>query len=272
VVDQVGPEVTSIEPGVEVIVNPSISCGECAPCLAGDVVYCPRYGILGEHHPGMLAEAVVVPARNAVPKPPTLDWETAGSFGLATGTAFRMLRRARVRAGETVLVVGVGGGVSSAALLLARAMGARVLATSRSGAKREWALAHGAEAAFDSAAEFSKQVKAIGATADVAVENVGPATWDQTIRSLSPGGRVVVCGATSGTKVELAIPVLFFKQLEIIGSTMYTHAEFAETLRLVTAGVHPPVDTVFDFSDLPAALGRLDGAEQLGKVALRLDL
>ncbi len=272
VVDAVGEGVTTVAVGDEVIVNPSLSCGVCSACLAGDIVYCRSYGILGEHHPGTLAEAVVLPARNVVPKPTDLDWETAGSFGLATGTAYRMLRRARLRAGDVLLVVGVGGGVSSAALALGRAMGARVFVTSRSPDKIGWAVEHGAEAGFDSSGEFAKELKATaGRSADVVVENVGPATWGQSVRSAGPGGRIVVCGSTSGPKVELTMPVLFFKQLEVIGSTMFTHGEFAEVVDLVASGaVRPPVDHVYDFADLPAALARMDAGDQIGKLALRV--
>ncbi len=272
IVDAVGDGVTTVTVGDEVIVNPSLSCGLCPACLAGDIVFCRSYGILGEHRPGTLAEAVVVPARNVVPKPAGLDWETAGSFGLATGTAFRMLRRGRLGAGDVLLVVGVGGGVSSAAVVLGRAMGARVFVTSRSADKVAWAVDHGAEAGFDSAGEFAKELKAAaGRPADVVVENVGPATWSQSVRAAGPGGRIVVCGSTSGPKVELSMPVLFFKQLEVVGSTMFTFGEFADVVDLVASGaVRPPVDRVYDFTELPAALARLDAGEQLGKVALRI--
>jgi len=272
VIDEVGSGVPESRIGEEAIVNPSVSCGHCPACLAGEIVFCPEYGILGEHSTGTLAEYVVLPAINAVPKPPTLDWDIAGSFGLAGGTAYRMLRRARLRTGETLLVVGVGGGVSSIAMLLGVAFGARVFVTSRSQEKLDWARANGAEGGFLSDGEFSKELKsATGQGADVVVENVGPATWNQSMRSISPGGRIVVCGSTSGTKVELTMPVLFFKQAEIIGSTMYTHAEFAELLDLIGRGViTPPVDHVFDFEDLPAALERLADGNQLGKVGLRL--
>ena len=270
VVDAVGPGVDTVTVGDEVIINPSVSCGHCAACLRGEIVFCPDYSILGEHENGTLAEHVVVPAANAVLKPSGLDWDTAGSFGLATGTAFRMLRRARLRAGETLLVVGVGGGVSSAALQLGVAMGARVYATSRDQHKLAWAESEGALGGFASDGEFSKDLKASGAPADVVVENVGPATWNQSIRSLAPGGRVVVCGSTSGPKVELSMPVLFFKQLEIIGSSMFTHAEFGEALALVASGaIDPPVDEVFPFEDLPRALDRLEQGRQLGKIALQ---
>ena len=118
VVEAVGPGVEGLAEGDEVIINPSLSCGTCPVCASGETVYCRSFGVLGEHSQGTLAEKVVIPAANAVPKPPGLPWETAGSFSLATGTAYRMLRRARLQEGETLLVVGVGGGVSSAAALL----------------------------------------------------------------------------------------------------------------------------------------------------------
>lgn len=272
VVDAVGAGVTAVAPGDEVVVNPSLSCGVCPACLGGDIVFCPRFGILGEHHSGTMAERFVVPARNVVPKPASLDWGIAGSFGLATGTAYRMLRRARLGAGETLLVVGVGGGVSSAAMVLGRAFGARVFVTSTSQEKIDWAVDRGAVGGFDSNAEFSKGIKAAAGGADVVVENVGPATWDQSIRSTKPGGRIVVCGSTSGTKVELTMPVLFFKQLEIIGSSMFTHAEFADTLAMTAwDGAHPPVDRVFGFDELPDALAMLDEGRQLGKLAISLE-
>lgn len=268
-VSAVGPGVEGVAVGDEVIVNPSTSCGACRRCLAGEIVYCRQYAIVGEHRTGTLAEEVVVPATNAIARPAGLDWETAGSFGLATGTAYRMLTRARLTAGETLLVVGVGGGVSSAAMLIGRAMGARVFVTSRQTSKIDWAVAHGAEAGFESSSGFSRELKAVAGSADVVVENVGPATWDQSVRSLGPGGRLVICGSTSGPKVELTVPVLFFKQLEILGSTMFTHKEFDETLALVASGaVRPPVDRVFPAAELPSALAHLDAGDQLGKVAL----
>jgi len=268
VIDAVGDGVDGLEVGDEVVIDPSLSCGTCPACLSGEIVYCPEFGILGEHHRGTMAEYVVVPAANALPKPTSLAWEVAGSFGLATATAMRMLDRARLRRGETVLIPGIGGGVSSAALLLAVAREARVFVTSRSADKIAWALEQGAEGGFDSAGEFSKEMGAEGG-ADVVVENVGPATWSQSLRSLRKGGRLAICGATSGPKVELNLPVLWFKQVELIGSSMATHSQFARALHLVSSGeVKAPVDSVFDFENLPEALRRLDSGEQLGKVVV----
>lgn len=266
VIDEIGDGVADVAVGDEVTINPSLSCGRCAACLAGDVVFCASFGILGEHHSGTLAEQVVVPARNVVTRP-DVAWEVAGSYGLAFGTAYRMLRRARLQAGETLLVVGIGGGVAAAAFEIGQAMGADVMVTSRSEEKRAWAITNGAIATVDSSAAFSKELPR---RADVVVESVGPATFDQSIRSTRAGGRIAVCGSTSGTKVELTVPILFFKQLEILGSTMFTHEEFRQVTALVDTGkVEPQVDRTFDFTDLPDALRRLDAGEQLGKVALR---
>lgn len=266
IVDAVGPGVTSVAVGDEVTVNPSLSCGRCPACLAGDIVYCKSFGILGEHRSGTLADQIVLPVRNVVPRP-EVDWAVAGSYALAFGTAYRMLRRARLRAGETLLVVGVGGGVAAAAFQLGQAFGADVMATSRDERKRQWALENGAVGVADSADAFSKQLPR---RADVVVESVGPATFDQSLRSTAPGGRIAVCGATSGAKMELTVPILFFKQIEILGSTMFTHEEFRQVTALVGAGkVEPQVDVVYDFDRLPDALARLDAGEQLGKVVVR---
>ena len=173
-----------------------------------------------------------------------------------------MLRRARLQAGHTVLVVGIGSGVSCAALAIARHLGADVVATSRSAAKREQALAMGAVAAIDSAAERWP------VAADVVVESVGRATWAQSLRSLRPGGRLVVCGGTSGSDVEVNLPRLFFKQHEIIGSSMGSYQEFAELTALVDKGLDVHVDRVFPLADYTAALAHLEAGEQLGKVVL----
>jgi NADPH:quinone reductase-like Zn-dependent oxidoreductase len=180
-----------------------------------------------------------------------------------------MLRRARLRVGERLLVVGVGGGVASAGLVIGQAMGAEVFVTSRSPEKVERALELGATRGFDSTDEFSKEVAALGGV-DVVLENVGPATFEQSLRSLVRGGRLVISGGTSGAKASFKIPYLFFKHLEIIGSSMLDHREFQEVTRLVGSGRVPVVvDSVFDFEDLPKALARMDSGEQFGKIVLR---
>ena len=204
------------------------------------------------------------PERNVVPRPAGRTWDESAAYPLATLTAWRMLRRARLRAGESVLIVGIGGGVSAAALALATRMGAVAYATSRDAAKRERAVELGATAAFDSESGEPWPVKV-----DVVVESVGPATWDRSVSALRPGGRLVVCGGTSGSKVELNLPQLFFKQIEVIGSTMGSYPEFDDVTGLVGEGLDVHVDEVVDRSEYPAALERLRQGKQLGKLVLR---
>jgi zinc-binding alcohol dehydrogenase/oxidoreductase len=256
-------EGVELEVGAEVVVNPAVSTLDAVVHLGNDAPVGRGFQILGEQRWGGHADGVVVPARNVVPRPAGRSWEECAAYPLATLTAYRMLRRARLAAGETVLVVGIGGGVSMAALALALRMGAEVFVTSRERAKIDQAVAMGATAGFDSSDE-SWPVKA-----HVVVESVGPATWDASIRSLIPGGRLAVCGGTSGQKVEVDLPKLFFKQIEIIGSTMGSHEEFDAVTRLVDLGLPVAVDQVFDRADYPDALERLRSGDQLGKIVLR---
>jgi NADPH:quinone reductase-like Zn-dependent oxidoreductase len=262
VVESVGAGVEHVAPGDEVVINPAVSPLDAVVAHGVDSPLGPGFQIVGEHRWGGHADLVVVPERNVVARPPGRSWEECAAYPLATLTAWRMLRRARLTAGESVLIVGIGGGVGAAALALARRAGATVYATSRDEAKRHRAVAAGAADAFDSEADWP-------VTVDVVVESVGPATWDRSVRALRPGGRLVVCGGTSGPKVELNLPRLFFKQIEIIGSTMGSYPEFDAVTRLVAAGLPVQVDDVFDRADYPAALERLRRSEQLGKVVLR---
>ena len=264
-VDALGEGVDGLAIGDEVIVNPGLGY---AP-TTNHIPFSGKLGVLGEHMWGTLAEYVVVPASNVVPKAAHLDWEQAAAYGLAYGTAHRMLRRARLQPGDVLLVVGVGGGVSSAGLLIGRLMGADVYVTSRSPAKIARAIELGAVAGFSSTGEFSKELKASRRPADVVFENVGPATWSQSMRSLRPGGRVVTCGSTSGAKVEISVPPLFFRHLEIIGSTMFDHEDFAQVSRWVAGGDLPVlVDRVYDFEDLHAALSRMKAGDHQGKIVI----
>jgi NADPH:quinone reductase-like Zn-dependent oxidoreductase len=268
-VDAIGAGVAGFEIGDEVIIDPSFSCGHCAHCRNDDIVYCDSFQILGEHRSGTFAEKVVVPTINAVRKPEAMPWEVAGSFGLATATALRMLERTALKPLQTLLVVGVGGGVSAAAMHLGIAMRAKVYVTSRSQDKIGWAIEQGAIAGLDSEGEFGAEMAAVGG-ADVVIDNVGAATMRQSMRAAKKGGRIAICGSTAGPKMELTLPTLFFRQLELIGSSMANHAQFARAVTWVTtAGAKAPVSKVFDFADLPAALEYLDGGEQVGKVVIR---
>ena len=271
-IDAVGEEVEGLSVGDDVVIDPSTSCGVCEVCDAGEIPFCADFNIVGEHRWGTHAEHVVVPAVNAVLKPPALDWPAASAFGLATSSALRMLRRARLARDDTVLVVGVGGGTSTAAFALAPVLGATaVFVTSRHASKREWALNNGADAAFDSEGPFDEEVRAItrGRGVDVVVENVGTATWERSMKSLARGGRLVTNGSTSGRTAQLHLPTLFWRQLEVIGSTMNDHREFNEATEFVSNGrVTIPVDSTYAFDEFPAALERLDSGQQTGKIVL----
>jgi zinc-binding alcohol dehydrogenase/oxidoreductase len=263
VVDAVGDGVTTLVPGDEVVINPGVSPIDDVVALGNDSPMGAGFQIYGEHRWGGHATYAVAPARNVVARPAGRSWEECAAYPLAYLTAYRMLRRGQLRAGQTLLVVGIGSGVSCAALALGRVIGANVYATSRSEAKRSQAVAMGAEAAFDSS-DAKWPVKA-----DVVVESVGPATWEQSMRALKAGGRLVVCGGTSGAKVEVSLPRLFFGQFEIIGSSMGSYEEFAELTALVTGGLPVQVDEVVPLADYPKALDRLEQGEQLGKIVLQ---
>ena len=210
----------------------------------------------------------MVPTINVVPKPASVPWEVAGSFGLAGVTALRMLEKADLNRGQTVLIVGVGGGVSAMAMSLAMAFGGHVYVTSRSQEKIDWAISEGAKGGFDSTGEFGKEMADLGG-AHLVVDNVGPATLKQSMRAARAGGRIAICGGTSGAKFELNLPVLFFRQLELIGSSMGNHAQFARALNWLNLGeAKAPVARVFPFDELPDALRFLEAGEQTGNVAL----
>ena len=262
VVTAVGSAVSTVAVGDEVVVNPGVSPVEDIEKWGNDSPMGPGFMIYGEHCWGGHAETAIAPERNVRKRPATRTWAECAAFPLAYLTAYRMLRRARLKSGDTLLVVGIGSGVSCAALALGTTMGARVEVTSRSEQKQAQALAMGAAAAHDSAApKWSVE-------ADVVVESVGPATWDQSVRSLKPGGRMVVCGSTSGPKVELLLPRLFFKQFEIIGSTMGSYQEFDEVLALVDGGLPVTIDQEYPLQGYEDALARLEHGEQLGKIVL----
>jgi NADPH:quinone reductase-like Zn-dependent oxidoreductase len=261
VVEAVGEEVRGVSVGQEVVVNPAVCPLEAVIAHGDDAPMYPGLEIVGEQRWGGHGDLVTVPGRNVVPRPAGRTWAECAAFPLASLTAYRMLRRGRLRAGERVLIVGIGGGVSMAALALARQMGAEVHVTSRDEAKRARALELGAAQAFDSSGPFP-------VACDVVIESVGPATWEASMRALKPGGRLVVCGGTSGPVVELNLPRLFFKQYEVIGSTMGGYGEFATVVDLVGQGLDVVIDAQLPLAEYPAALERLAAGDQMGKIVL----
>jgi NADPH:quinone reductase-like Zn-dependent oxidoreductase len=261
-----------VQAGDEVVIYPVRCCWQCEACRAGNQVLCAEFGILGEHTDGTACTRYVLPEQNVYPKPQALDWAAAAAFPLTFLTAWRMLtNRARLQPGETVLVVGAGAGVAAAAIAIARHLGARVLATSRSEEKRRRAAELGAEEVFPSEG-FSKAVRAAtgGAGADVVFEHVGPATLEDSLRSVRKGGRVVFCGSTSGVKAEVNMPRLFLNQVELVGSTMGTAPEFEAVLKAVGAGLRPVVDSSYPLESVQEALTHLERGEQFGKVVLEV--
>jgi NADPH:quinone reductase-like Zn-dependent oxidoreductase len=273
-VAEVGAAVQGVKVCDRVAVNPNLTCGRCEYCAQGEDSLCVKYGILGEHVPGGLAELVAVRADNVLPLPAHVSYTDAASFILTNMTAWRMVvTQGRVGPGQDVLVIGVGGGVSSTAVQIAKLCGARVIATSSSDAKLERAKALGADVGinYKTNPDWAKHVfEATGKRGvDVVIENVGAATWKDSIRSLKGGGRLVTCGSTSGPVGETLIPLVFWKQVHIIGSTMSNRREFNDVMRLFFAGrLKAIVDEVVPLKDGAAAQTRLAEGKQFGKIVL----
>lgn len=243
------------EDGNEVVVHAVLGSG-------ADETLDPRRTLLSEKAQGTLADLVTVPRRNLVPKPESLDWTDAACLPTAWLTAYRMLTtRGRLPGDGAVLVQGAGGGVATAAIVLAKALGARVYATSRDESKRANAETLGATA-FPPGERLPERV-------DVVIETVGRATLDHSIKSARPGGRIVVSGATSGHLAEVDLRRVFFLQLEIVGSTMGTREELSGLMALmVSRGIRPVVDRVYGFSQAREAFSHLEKGEVFGKVVL----
>src|SRR5712692_6137946 len=250
VIDAVGADVNHVNVGDEVGLYPIVTCGQCAACQSGQEVNCPKMAILGEHTDGTFQDALVVPASICHPRPAHLSWAETAALPLAWLTAWRLLfTRGRLVAGDWVVLVGIGGGVATACLLLARARGLHVIATSRDEGKRQRALELGAEVALPSAG-FSKAVQEAtgGAGARAVVDTVGP---------------------TSGPKLELLLPRMWFRHLALLTSTMGNHSEFRSMLEDVnTYQLRPPVDRVFPLDEGAQAFAHLESGEQFGKVVL----
>lgn len=269
----VGPGVTGVETGARVAVNPSLSCGVCEWCVKGEDSMCVRYRILGEHVRGGLAESVVAPAANLLPLPAHVSFEEAAAFILVNMTAWRMLvTQAALRPAEDLLILGVGGGVSSAAVQIGKLCGARVFVTSSSDDKLRRAKALGADEGVNyTRTDWTKALREWTGKrgVDVVLDSVGAATWAGSIRALASGGRLVTCGATTGPIGETDIRVVFWKQLRIIGSTMANRREFGDVMgQLVTGRLKPVVDRIFPLGETALALTVLQQGQQFGKLVI----
>jgi NADPH:quinone reductase-like Zn-dependent oxidoreductase len=275
VVDAVGPDVRGVAPGDHVVINPGISDRTCEYCLDGEQSLCINYKLLGEHLPGTIADYVVVPATNVRAIAPDTPWDVAAALPLATLTAWRMVvTRAAVCERDLVLIWGIGGGVASAALQIAKLRGARVWVTSGSEAKLARARALGADEVFDHrTTDVGREVRARTGKrgVDVVIDNVGESTWKQSLVALGKRGRLVTCGATTGPMVETDVRRLFWNQWTIMGSTMGNDRELDAVMQAFSEGAIPPaVDSVFRIESGRAAFERLESGEQFGKIVILL--
>ena len=275
VVESVGANVKNVRPGDRVVINPGLSCHECEYCNAGEHSLCVKFSLMGEHRPGVFAEYAVLPARNVRGIPNGISDAQAAAFTLATITAWRMLvTRAQVKAGEQVLIQGIGGGVALAALQIAKLKGARVWVTSSSDEKLAKAAALGADETLnyrnvDVAREIRGRTGKRGV--DVVVDSVGVATWSQSLGALGKGGRLVSCGATTGPMVETDMRRMFWNHWTLMGSTMGNEAEFEAIVAELSVGrLVPPVDSVFPLAEGRRAFERMAAGAQFGKIVLSI--
>jgi NADPH:quinone reductase-like Zn-dependent oxidoreductase len=261
--------------GRRVTLYPGIVCGSCEFCTRGEPVLCARMSLLGEHRDGTMADYVCVPAMNAVAIPDRLDFAQAAALGVNYLTAWRMLfTKARLQAGETVLVFGIGGGVSFAAMQIALAAGARVLVTSRSADKLARARALGADGTIDAAPDRipgAVMEQTGGRGADVVIENVGGAMWNAALKSLVRGGRVATCGATIGDQPPADLRRVFIRQLQMFGSTLGNPSEFVDLIDWCAQGkLAPPIDARYGLDQVRKAFAHLESGEQFGKIAIEI--
>jgi NADPH:quinone reductase-like Zn-dependent oxidoreductase len=273
--DLSGVSDNKLQVGDSVIINPGISDHTCEYCQAGEHSLCVKFGILGEHHPGTLAEYIVVPARNARSIPRDKPVEQAAGYTLSTLTAWRMVvTRARVKKTDNVLIWGIGGGVALAALEIVRQIGATAWVTSHSDEKLALARGLGAENLLNySTTDVGKEIRARTGKrgVDVVFDTVGEASWPQSLAALGKRGRLVTCGATSGPHVQMDVRRLFWNQWDIMGSTMGNESEFDAVANEYRAGrLTALVDSVFDISQGRKAFERLASGQQFGKVVVRI--
>lgn len=274
-VESIGSAVTHVAVGDMVVINPGDSCRACEYCLDGDEPLCVNFAILGEHRPGTLAEYIVVPSVNVACVSPATSPAEGAAFTLTTLTAWRMLTtRAKLKAGERVLIWGIGGGVALACLQIAKMLGAHVTVTSGSAEKLRRAHELGADETIDHrGVDVGKVMRARTAKrgVDVVVDTVGEATWSQSLGALARRGRLVTCGATSGPMVTTDARRLFWNQWSILGSTMGSSSEFHDIVEHFNAGrLRPVVDSVHEFADARAAYERLQRGEQFGKIVVNI--
>ncbi len=278
VVAETGEGVEGLKPGDEVILNPGLSCGACEFCLRGEQSECPTFGIVGMTLPGTFAERVAVLAANLHPKPSHLSFEEGAALPLAHVTAWRMLMsRATLQAGESVLIHGIGGGVALAGLQLAKLANAEVIVTSSSDDKLARARDLGADHTINYSTEedVAACVKEMtsGRGVDVVFDAVGAATWPIDFSAVRRGGKIVICGVTTGASAETNLQSVYWNQLTVLGSTMGSHEDFRQMVRAVTASqLRPVVDSVVPLDRFLEAMSKMETGYQFGKIVLSVSM
>jgi NADPH:quinone reductase-like Zn-dependent oxidoreductase len=272
---QIGADVTTVRVGQKVVLAPGVSCGKCNACISGQDNRCRQFTNLGYMIDGGCAEFVRAPEVNCIPYPENLTFEEAASIPLVFQTAWHMLiARAELQPGEDILVLGAGSGVGSAAIQIAKFFGARVIATAGSDEKLQKAKELGADLLINHKTQkIREEVRRITNKrgVDVVFEHVGTATWDESIASLAPSGRLVTCGATTGYDAKIDLRFLFSRQLSLLGSYMGTKPELLTVMKLVAAGrLKPVVDRIFPLAEAAAAHAYLESSAQFGKVVLKV--
>jgi NADPH:quinone reductase-like Zn-dependent oxidoreductase len=274
VLDALGDD--SVGPGHPCLINPGLSCGRCEPCLTGQDNLCAAYGIQGENRPGIAAQVVSVPRANLLPFPRGLTWAEAATLPLTFLTAWQMLvLKAQLKPGQWVLIQAAGSGVGSAAIQIAKLFGAQVIATASTPQKLAQARALGADYVINYKEQpFLDEVRRLTDRrgVDVVFESVGQSVWADSLKALRWGGALVTCGATSGFDAQTDLRQVFFRQLQILGSTMGPKGALFEILRHVEAGrLKPTLDRAFPFSQAAAAHDHVEGRAHFGKVVLYPD-
>ena len=274
-VAECGEYITDLKPGTPVLLSPMLFCGHCQQCNSGRQNFCPQFAVLGNNAEGGNCERIAVPRVNVIPIPDSLGFVEAASVPLVFLTAWHMLvGNAKLRAGQTVLVLGAGSGVGTAAIQICKLLGAEVITTAGDERKLAKARELGADHTIDHYKQkISDEVKRITNRrgVDVVFEHVGLATWPESIKSMKYGGTLVTCGATTGPEVSLDLRVLFARQLSFHGSYMGAMGELDEVLKHVFSGkLKPVVDRTFPLSETRAAHEYLAGSEQFGKVVVAL--
>jgi NADPH:quinone reductase-like Zn-dependent oxidoreductase len=275
VVEAVGSQVKHVKAGDTVVVYPGLGCGHCEACERGEKSLCPQFGIVGMSRLGTFAEYVALPACNVFPKPPRLSTEEAGGFVLSYLTAWRMLMtRAQVKPGDTVLIHGIGGGVAVCALQFGKLAGAEVIVTSSSADKLERATKLGADTTINYKTEnVVERVREMtgGQGVDVVVDSTGAATWPLDLACVRKGGRVVLCGVTTGASAETDLRAVYWNQLTLMGSTLGSIGDLRQMFRAVTAAkLKPVIDEVFPLSRVRDAIEKMETGRQFGKIVLHL--